>query len=136
MSNITQVINTDKNLKILKKAVHGSDMDQLLSSTGPFTLFAPSDLAFEKLEKGLMEELLEPRNRPRLAELVKNHVVSGKIVFKELKDGDELKTVNGRQLNVQIKDGNVTIDSCILQANDQKISNGVIYAIGTVLENK
>lgn len=57
MSNITQVVNTDKNLKTLKKGVHSSDLDQLLSSTGPFTFFAPSDLAFEKLEKGLMDDL-------------------------------------------------------------------------------
>jgi uncharacterized surface protein with fasciclin (FAS1) repeats len=49
MRNITQVINVDKNLKTLKKGVHGSDIDQLLSSSGPFTLFAPADIAFEKL---------------------------------------------------------------------------------------
>ena len=49
MSNITQVVNEDKNLKTLKKGVHASDLDQLLSSTGPFTFFAPTDLAFDKL---------------------------------------------------------------------------------------
>ena len=53
MSNITQVVNADKLLKTLKKSVHASDLDQLLSSTGPYTFFAPSDLAFEKLEKGI-----------------------------------------------------------------------------------
>ena len=46
MSNLTQVVNVDKNLKTLKKTVHASDIDQLLSSTGPFTFFAPSDSAF------------------------------------------------------------------------------------------
>jgi uncharacterized surface protein with fasciclin (FAS1) repeats len=46
MSNITQAVNVDKMLKILKKTVHASDIDQLLSSTGPYTLFAQSDLAF------------------------------------------------------------------------------------------
>ena len=114
MSNITQVVNTDKNLKTLKRGIHASDMDQLLSSSGPFTFFAPSDLAFEKLEEGLMDELLEPQNRPRLAELIKNHVVNGKIGFKELKDGDKLKTVNGRELLVQVKDGNVSIDDSVV----------------------
>jgi uncharacterized surface protein with fasciclin (FAS1) repeats len=52
MSNITQVVNTDKNLKTLKKGVHASDMDQILSSTGPYTFFAPTDLAFEKTGEG------------------------------------------------------------------------------------
>ncbi|MEK7225307.1 MAG: fasciclin domain-containing protein, partial [Bacteroidota bacterium] len=74
MSNITQTVNVDKTLRTLKKTVHASDMDQLLSSTGPYTLFAPSDLAFEKLEKGLIEKLLEPQNRSRLADLVNNHI--------------------------------------------------------------
>ena len=57
MSNITQVVNADKLLKTLKKSVHASDLDQLLSSTGPYTFFAPSDLAFEKLEKGRIEKV-------------------------------------------------------------------------------
>ncbi len=133
MSNITQVVNVDKNLKILKKSVHASDMDQLLSSTGPYTFFAPTDLAFEKLEKGLMDSLLEPNNRARLADLIKNHVISGKIDFKDLKDGDKLVTVNNKELLVQIKEGVVSIGSALLQARDAKISNGVIHLMDTVL---
>ncbi len=133
MSNITQIVNVDKNLKTLKKGVHASDMDQLLSSTGPFTFFAPTDLAFEKLEKGLMDSLLEPNNRARLADLIKNHVISGKIEFKDLKDGDKLVTVNNKELLVQIKEGVVSIGSALLQPRDAKISNGVIHLMDTVL---
>src|SRR5678815_713948 len=94
MSNITQVINVDKNMKMLKKSVHASDTDQLLSSSGPFTIFAPSDLAFEKLQAGLLDTLLEPQNRAKLADLLQNHVVTGKVNYTELKDGDILTTVN------------------------------------------
>lgn len=133
MSNITQIVNVDKNLKTLKKGVHASDMDQLLSSTGPYTFFAPTDLAFEKLEKGLMDSLLEPNNRARLADLIKNHVISGKIDFKDLKDGDKLVTVNNKELLVQIKEGVVSIGSALLQPRDAKISNGVIHLTDTVL---
>jgi uncharacterized surface protein with fasciclin (FAS1) repeats len=115
MSNITQVVNADKLLKTLKKSVHASDLDQLLSSTGPYTFFAPSDLAFEKLEKGRIEKLMEPQNRSQLAGLLNNHIVSGMISFKDLKDGDKLTTVNGKELLVQEKDGTVSIgDSTIL----------------------
>ena len=133
MSNITQVINTDKNLKILKKGIHASDMDQILSSTGPYTLFAPSDLAFGKLKKDFMDDLLEPQSRPLLAELVKNHIVSGKINFKELKDGDVLNTVNGKKLQVQVKDKNVSIGDIPVQALETKISNGVIHLTDEVI---
>ena len=133
MSNITQVVNTDKNLKTLKKSVHASDLDQVLSSTGPYTFFAPSDLAFEKLDKGLMEDLLEPQNRAKLAELMNNHIVSGKIVFKDLKDGDKLKTISGKELLIEVKNGNVSVDGNIVLAREAKISNGVIHSTDTVI---
>jgi len=134
MSNITQVVNTDKNLKILKKGVHASDMDQVLSSTGPYTFFAPTDLAFEKLEKGFMDNMLEPINRARLADLISNHVVKGKINFDALKDGDKLLSVNNKEIQIQVKNGIVTIGDATLQAREAKISNGVIHIMDTVLQ--
>jgi uncharacterized surface protein with fasciclin (FAS1) repeats len=136
MSNITQVVNTDKNLKTLKRSVHASDIDQVLSSAGPYTFFAPSDLAFEKLEKGLIEDLMEPQNRPKLADLMNNHIVSGRIPFKDLKDGDKLKTLNGKELVVEVKNGNVNIDGGTIVARDLKISNGVIHSTDTVITKK
>ena len=133
MSNITQVVNVDKNLKILKKGVHASDLDQLLSSTGPYTFFAPSDLAFEKLEKGTMDKLLEPQNRAKMADLINNHIVSGKIAFDALKDGDTLTTINGKSLLVQVKDGATHIGDSTILPRDAKISNGVIHSTDTVM---
>ncbi|SEW25256.1 Uncaracterized surface protein containing fasciclin (FAS1) repeats [Chitinophaga sp. YR573] len=132
MSNITQVVNTDKNLKTLKKGVHSSDLDQLLSSTGPFTLFAPSDIAFEKLEKGLMDDLLEPQNKLKLTDLMNNHIVNGIVPFKNLKDGDSLTTINGNQLIVEIKNGKVNVGGAGVLLRDAKISNGIMYATDIV----
>lgn len=134
MSNLTQVVNVDKSLRILKKTVHASDMDQLLSSTGPYTFIAPSDLAFEKLEKGLVDKLLEPQNRAQLADLLNNHILNGKISFKELKDGDKLTTLNGKELLVQEKNGTVTIGSINILPREAKISNGVMYLADTVIQ--
>ncbi len=133
MSNITQVVNTDKNLKTLKKGVHASDLDQLLSSTGPFTFFAPSDLAFEKLDKGTMDNLLEPQNRAKLTELLNSHIVEGKINYAELKDGDHLTTVNGKKLVIGVSNGKVTIGGTNIVSNPAKISNGVIHSVDTVM---
>ncbi len=133
MSNITQVVNTDKNLKTLKRGVHASDLDQLLSSTGPFTFFAPSDLAFEKLQTGMLENMLEPQNRVKLAELMNNHIVAGKIFFNDLKDGDNLTTVNGKNLSIKVIDGKVSIGDTAILANPTKISNGVVHSADTVM---
>lgn len=133
MSNLTHVVNEDKNLRTLKKGVHASDLDQLLSSSGPFTFFAPSDTAFQKLEKGLMDKLLEPQNRSILADLLSNHIVNGKIAYKELKDGDKLTAVNGRELKVQVTNGTVSISDIPVQPRDIKIINGVIHMMDSVI---
>jgi uncharacterized surface protein with fasciclin (FAS1) repeats len=135
MSNITQVINTDKNLKTLKKGVHASDMDQLLSSSGPFTFFAPTDLAFDKLEKGFMDNLLEKENRLKLDELIKSHVVTGKINYKDLNDGDKLTTLNNTELLISVKNGVASIGDAILHSREAKVTNGVIHISDTVLNN-
>jgi uncharacterized surface protein with fasciclin (FAS1) repeats len=134
MSNITQVINVDKNLKSLKRSIHASDVDQVLSSSGPYTFFAPSEQAFDKLGKGVLEDLLEPQNRAKLAGLLKNHIVSGKIVLNELKDGDRLETVNGKELMVEVKNGVVSIDNTKVQPSDtKKITNGVMHVMDSLI---
>ena len=133
MSNLTQVVNVDKNLKTLKKSVHASDLDQLLSSSGPFTFFAPSDSAFQKLEKGLIDKLMEPQNRGLLADLLSNHIVNGKIAYRELKDGDKLTAVNGRELKVQVNNGTVSVSDIPIQPRDAKILNGVMHMMDSVI---
>ena len=133
MSNITQVVNTDKNMTTLKKGVHASDLDQLLSSSGPFTMFAPLNLAFEKLEGGTMNKLLEPENKEALTSLLNHHVVAGKITFKELKDGEKLKTLAGKELLVKATGNEVHIDDALIQTHDIKTTNRVIHSLDTVL---
>src|SRR6202035_2000250 len=110
MSNITQVVNDDKNMTTLKKGVIASGLDKTLSGTGPFTVFAPSDLAFGKLDKAVLDNLLKPENKAKLVDVLNYHIVSGKISFKDFKDGEKLKTVNGKELLVHVKEGNVSID--------------------------
>ena len=135
MSNITQVVKQDKLLTTLNRGVTASGLDQVLSGSGPFTLFAPSDLAFEKLEGGVIENLLKTENKLKLADLLKHHVVVGNIEFKDLKDGEKLKTMNGKELSVNIKYGKVSVNGANIQQRDVKTSNGVIHSLDTVLKN-
>jgi uncharacterized surface protein with fasciclin (FAS1) repeats len=133
MSNITQVVNVEKNMRTLKKGVHASDLDQLLSSTGPFTLFAPTDAAFEKLESGMMENLLEPQSKVQLTDLINNHIIMGKVLFDDLTDGLTLTTANGKSLQVQVKDGAVSFGNISILQRNGKISNGFVHVIDTVM---
>ena len=133
MSNITQVVNTEKTMTILKKGVIASGLDNVLSGTGPYTVFAPSDLAFEKLEKGVLDNLLKPENKAKLTDVLNYHIVSGKVHFKDLKDGEKLKTLNGKDLHVHVKDGHVKIEGAQILSHDLSSSNGVIHSLDTVM---
>ena len=135
MSNITQVVNVEKNMTTFKRGLHASDLDQLLSSAGPFTVFAPSDLAFGKLEAGIIESLLKAENKIKLNEMLNHHVVAGKISFKDLKDGDKLKSLNGKQLSVKVDNATVSVDGATIQNRDVATSNGVIHSLDAVLKN-
>jgi uncharacterized surface protein with fasciclin (FAS1) repeats len=135
MSNITQVVRKDRNMTTMNKGVMASGLDQTLSGRGPFTVFAPSDLAFEKLESGTVENLLKPENKIELAGLLNHHVVAGKLNFKDLKDGDTLKALDGKALSVKVTDIKVTIDGATIQNRDLNTSNGVIHSLDSVLKN-
>ena len=135
MSNITQVVKREKNMTTMNRGVVASGLNQVLSGTGPFTLFAPSDLAFGKLESKSLESLLMPENKTRLTALINHHVVPGKISFKDLKDGDTLKTLDGKDLSIKITDGTVSVNEAVIQNKDVPTSNGVIHSLDTVLKN-
>jgi uncharacterized surface protein with fasciclin (FAS1) repeats len=135
MSNITQVVKNEKNMTTMNRGVVASGLDQILSGKGPFTVFAPSDLAFGKLESGIVEDLLKPENKLKLAALLNHHIVSGKVNFKDLKDGEKLKALNGKELSVKVKDGKVSVDGAMIQNRDVETSNGVIHSLDTVLKN-
>jgi uncharacterized surface protein with fasciclin (FAS1) repeats len=133
MSNITQVVNVDKNLTTLKKGVIATGLNKMLSETGPFTVFAPSDKAFNKLDKTVLEDLLKPENNTKLVDLLNHHVVAGKVAFKDLKDGEKLKSLNGKELHVHVKEGAITVDGAKIDGQDVQTSNGVIYSLETVM---
>jgi uncharacterized surface protein with fasciclin (FAS1) repeats len=133
MSNITQLVNVEKNMTTLKKTVLASGLDQVLSGKGPFTVFAPTDTAFEKLDKSIIANLLKPENKTKLVDLLNHHVVVGKINFIDLKDGEKLKTVSGKNLVVHVKDGNASVDGAKIQGHDVQATNGVIHSLDTVM---
>lgn len=133
MSNIAQVVNVDKQMTTLKRGVIAAGLDKKLSETGPFTVFAPSDHAFGMLDKGVLEDILSPENKAKLTDVLNLHVVSGKILFKDLKDGETLKTINGKEIQVQVRDGAVCIDGAKIHRRELQASNGVIYSLDTVM---
>lgn len=133
MSNTTQVVRTDKNMTVLKKSIIATNLDQVLSSSGPYTFFAPSDLAFAKLDANSIETLLKPENCAKLSDLLNSHIVKGLINFKHFEDGQKLKTLNDKELLVQVKNGTAQIGNAQILTADVRTSNGVIHHLDTVL---
>src|SRR5688572_19066392 len=100
MSNIVEVVEADKNLAALGNGLKAAGMDGLLSKEGPYTVFAPTDLAFGKLQEGQWPDMLKPENKTRLVELLNNYVVKGKTSFKQLSSGQKLTTLGGKELRI------------------------------------
>ncbi len=121
--------------KTLAAAVKAADLVTTLEGTGPFTIFAPTDAAFAAIQNDV-DSLLKPENKDKLANILTYHVVSGKHLAADLKDGAELTTVQGEKLKVSLKDGKVMIGEAHVITADVDASNGVVHLIDKVLMPK
>ena len=117
----------------LVAAVKAAGLAETLSGTGPFTVFAPTNEAFDKLPKGTVESLLKPEMKKDLTDVLTYHVVAGTFKAADLKDGQKLKTVEGKDLMVSVKDGKVMINGATVTIADVVSSNGVTHVIDAVL---
>ena len=127
-----------KSVSTLVAAVKQAGLVETLSGPGPFTVFAPTNAAFDKLPKGAVEGLMKPESKAKLAGVLTYHVIAGRLVAADLKDGQELTTVNGEKLKVTVKDGKVMIGNgkdapATVQIADVISSNGVTHIIDTVI---
>ena len=136
--NIVENAAGAKSVSTLVAAVKAAGLAETLSGPGPFTVFAPTNAAFDKLPKGAVEGLLKPESKAKLAGVLTYHVIPGRLVAADLKDGQELTTVNGEKLKVTVKDGKVMIGNgkdapATVQIADVISSNGVTHVIDSVI---
>ncbi|MEJ4088124.1 fasciclin domain-containing protein [Galbibacter orientalis] len=143
--NIVENAVNSKDHTTLVAAVKAADLVETLQSDGPFTVFAPTNKAFEALPEGTVEMLLKPENKEKLQAVLTYHVIAGKMDAKALMDAVKngmgkamLKTVNGEELTVMQKGKKLWIMDA--KGNKAKVtiadvyqSNGVIHVINTVL---
>jgi len=120
----------------LVTAVQAAGLAETLSGTGPFTVFAPTNAAFNKLPTGTVDNLVKPENKEQLTKILTYHVVPGALRAADLKDGQKLKTVQGQELTVKIVNGTVTIDGATVSIADVISSNGVTHVIDGVIMPK
>ncbi|KQT41997.1 hypothetical protein ASG43_17085 [Aureimonas sp. Leaf454] len=132
------------NLTTLVAAVKAAGLVETLGSPGPFTVFAPTNRAFEKLPAGTVDTLVKPENKAMLTEILTYHVVPGTYSAEKLmagarkKGGLTLTTVAGKPITLKMSKGKlVVIDQkgggAVVQTADVNQSNGVVHVIGSVL---
>lgn len=121
------------NFETLVAAVKAAGLADVLSGEGPFTVFAPTDAAFAKLPEGTVESLLKPENRQQLIDILKYHVVSGRVYSDQALSAGEAETLLGREIHIATGEDGAKVNDARLTATDIDAANGVIHVIDTVL---
>jgi uncharacterized surface protein with fasciclin (FAS1) repeats len=120
----------------LVAAVKAAGLVETLKGPGPFTVFAPTDKAFEKLPPGTVENLLKPENKEQLTKILTYHVVPGRVMAADVVKLHSAKTVEGGTVAIRSAGGAVHVGNAKVTRTDIETSNGVIHVIDTVLMPK
>jgi uncharacterized surface protein with fasciclin (FAS1) repeats len=143
--DVVDIAIGSKDHSTLVAAVKAADLVATLKSAGPFTVFAPTNAAFDKLPEGTVANLLKPENKAQLAKILTYHVVSGNLdaaaVMDAIKNGNGkavLTTVSGGKLTASLDTGKVRLtdesgNSALVTVADLKGTNGVVHVINGVL---
>ena len=132
VGDIVAVASGAGKFNTLVAAVKAAGLVETLQGKGPFTVFAPTDEAFAKLPEGTVASLLKPENKEKLVAILTYHVVPGKVMAADVKT-TKAKTVNGKELSIQVEGGKVTVDGAKVIKTDVAARNGVIHVIDTVV---
>jgi len=131
--NIVEIAAGNENFSTLVAAVKAAGLVDTLSGEGPFTVFAPTNAAFDKLGKETLDAVL--KDKEKLTKILLAHVVKGKVMAADAVglDGKSAKTAGGAELPVKVTDGKVSIGKANVVKADIMASNGVIHVIDTVI---
>ncbi len=124
------------NFKTFLRAVEAAGLTNTLQKPGPYTVFAPTDTAFSKLPAGALDEMLKPENKAKLVATLSYHIAAGKFTNADLSKLDEVKTLQGTEVDVDTTaDGKIIeLDEAKILGADVEASNGILHAIDTVLQ--
>jgi len=131
-STIADLVSEQAQFSTLARALEAANLTQTLSGEGPYTVFAPTNQAFEQLPDGALEQLLKPENRAMLQQLLEHHVVSGELPASELETG-RVEALSG-ELAVEVADdGSVTVGRANVVQPDVQAGNGIVHVVDRVL---
>jgi uncharacterized surface protein with fasciclin (FAS1) repeats len=129
--NIVQTAQAAGNFKTLTKLVVKAGLAGTLSSSGPYTVFAPTDAAFKKVPKSTLNSLA--KNRAKLRAVLLYHVVAGRVPSSQVVMLKSAKTLNGKSVRIHTAGGKVFVNNAKVTKTDINASNGVIHVVNRVL---
>jgi uncharacterized surface protein with fasciclin (FAS1) repeats len=132
-ANIVETAAEAGQFETLLAAATAAGLAPALSGDGPFTVFAPTDEAFGALPAGTVQTLLKPENKDQLANILKFHVVSGRVGSDALADGVTLDTLAGPRVTFTATEQGFAIEGARIVATDIDASNGVVHVIDRVI---
>ena len=130
--NIVEIAADNENFSTLVAALEVAELVEALSGEGPFTVFAPTDEAFNDLPEGTVAFLLQEENRDTLVQILTYHVVPGKIMSGDV-ETSSVETLAGINLPIVAMDDEVRVGPAAIQTADIEASNGVIHVVDTVI---
>ena len=133
--SLTAMIADSATFSTLTKALKAAELDLTLGNKGEFTVFAPTDEAFGKLPAEVLTKLMLPENKEKLRSLLLYHVIAGRMLVADLKNG-EVKTMNGEKVKIDIGTDKVEIGGSKVFSADVIADNGVMHSIGKVIVPK
>nr|WP_307990798.1 fasciclin domain-containing protein [uncultured Niameybacter sp.] len=133
--DIVDIASGNPQFSTLVTALKAAGLVDALKGEGPFTVFAPTNDAFNKLPAGTVEELLKPENNDKLVDILTYHVYPGKVLAADAMklNGKEVKMLNGKPAKIEVRNGSVFIDGAKVITTDIMAKNGVIHVIDTVM---
>lgn len=130
--DVVKVAVGSKDHTTLVAALQAASYVDVLSNAGPFTVFAPTNAAFDLLPKGTLDDLLKPENKDKLRDILEYHVYVGVLKDALMGDGMSYGMANGQNIKLGNKDGKMTVNGANIIAT-VPTSNGIIYVIDAVL---
>ncbi len=131
--DIVDLAMASDSFNTLVTAVKAADLVETLKGEGSFTVFAPTDAAFEKLPAGTLDTLLKPENKEKLQAILTYHVVPGKVTAEEVVKLNSARTVNGQKVTIKTSYGSVMINDAKVIKTDLIATNGIIHVIDSVI---
>lgn len=133
MKNIVKIAIGSADHTTLVTALKQAELVDVLANPGPFTVFAPTNAAFDKLPKGTLDELMKPEKKPDLQNILQYHVTTSALKANYFTDGQTIGMVNGDNINVSVKDGKIVLNNSATIVASVQASNGMVHIINGVL---